>query len=45
MRDYVDDIAEVLTSVVGESAVVFGHSRGGQVAVMVAAAYPSWYVR
>jgi pimeloyl-ACP methyl ester carboxylesterase len=37
VRDYVDDIAEFLTSVVGEPAVLFGHSRGGQVAVMVAA--------
>ena len=37
VRDYVDDIAEFLTSVVGEPAVLFGHSRGAQVAVMVAA--------
>jgi len=40
VRDYVDDIAEFLTSVVAEPAVVFGHSRGGQVAVMVAAEHP-----
>ena len=41
VRDYVDDIAEFLTSVVGEPAVVFGHSRGGEVAVMVAAQHPA----
>jgi pimeloyl-ACP methyl ester carboxylesterase len=37
MRDYADDIIGFLASIVREPAVLFGHSLGGEVAIMVAA--------
>ena len=40
VRDNVADVAAFLNAVVGSRAVVFGHSRGGQVGVMLAAAHP-----
>ncbi len=40
LTDYAEDIAAFLAEVVGEPAVVIGHSLGGEVAVMVAAHYP-----
>ncbi len=40
LRDYAEDTAAFLAGVVGEPAVVFGHSLGGEVAVMVAAEQP-----
>ena len=40
LRDYADDTASFLRAVVREPAVVYGHSLGGEVAVMVAAEHP-----
>jgi pimeloyl-ACP methyl ester carboxylesterase len=40
LQDYVRDIAAFLAGVVGEPAVVYGHSLGGEVAVMLAAQHP-----
>ena len=37
LQDYVDDTAAFLASVVREPAIVYGHSLGGEVAVMLAA--------
>jgi pimeloyl-ACP methyl ester carboxylesterase len=37
LRDYAEDIAAFLADVVREPAVLFGHSLGGEVAIMVAA--------
>ncbi|MDP9359760.1 MAG: alpha/beta hydrolase [Chloroflexota bacterium] len=41
LADYTADTAAFLAKVVGGPAVVFGHSLGGEVAVMVAAQYPA----
>jgi pimeloyl-ACP methyl ester carboxylesterase len=41
VRDYATDIAFLLREVVVEPAVVFGHSRGGEIAVMLAAREPA----
>jgi pimeloyl-ACP methyl ester carboxylesterase len=41
LRDYAEDTAAFLSEVVREPAVVFGHSLGGEVAVMVAAHHPA----
>lgn len=41
LRDYVRDTAAFLAGVVREPAVVYGHSLGGEVAVMLAAEYPA----
>lgn len=40
LADYAEDIVAFLTGVVREPAVVYGHSLGGEVAVMVAAHHP-----
>jgi len=40
LTDYVEDVAAFLSKVVGEPAVVFGHSLGGEIAVMTAAFHP-----
>jgi pimeloyl-ACP methyl ester carboxylesterase len=40
LRDYVADIAAFLQQVVEPPAVLFGHSLGGHVAILVAACYP-----
>lgn len=40
LRDYVGDVACFLMEVVGEPAIVYGHSLGGEVGVMLAADYP-----
>src|ERR1700694_5332534 len=40
LQDYVRDIAAFLEGVVGEPAVVYGHSLGGEVAVMLAPQHP-----
>src|SRR4051812_25038758 len=40
LRDYVPDIARFLEHVVEDKAVLYGHSLGGEVAVMLAAHYP-----
>ncbi|HLZ31435.1 MAG TPA: alpha/beta hydrolase [Chloroflexota bacterium] len=40
LRDYVRDTAVFLAGVVREPAVVYGHSLGGEVGVMLAAEYP-----
>jgi pimeloyl-ACP methyl ester carboxylesterase len=40
LPDYVGDIAAFLERVVGEPAVVYGHSLGGEVGVMLAARHP-----
>jgi len=40
LRDYVPDIARFLEHVVRDKAIVYGHSLGGEVAVMLAAQYP-----
>ncbi len=40
LRDYVPDVATFLERVVGEPAVVYGHSLGGEVGAMLAAQYP-----
>jgi pimeloyl-ACP methyl ester carboxylesterase len=40
IEDYAEDVAAFLREIVGEPAVLFGHSLGGQVAVMVASRYP-----
>jgi pimeloyl-ACP methyl ester carboxylesterase len=39
--DYADDIAAFLEHVVGESAILLGHSLGGEIAMIVAALHPS----
>jgi pimeloyl-ACP methyl ester carboxylesterase len=41
LRDYADDIAGFLAEVVREPSMLFGHSLGGEIAVMVAAEHPS----
>jgi pimeloyl-ACP methyl ester carboxylesterase len=41
LRDYVRDTAAFLEGVVGEPAVVYGHSMGGEVGVMLAAQQPT----
>lgn len=41
LTDYVADIAAFLTGVVGAPTVVFGHSLGGEIAVMLAARHPA----
>jgi pimeloyl-ACP methyl ester carboxylesterase len=40
LRDYVRDTAAFLDGVVGEPAVIYGHSLGGEVGVMLAAEHP-----
>jgi pimeloyl-ACP methyl ester carboxylesterase len=40
LTDYVADIATFLDRVVGGPAMLFGHSLGGEIAVMVAALHP-----
>ena len=40
LRDYAEDTAAFLSGVVRAPAVVYGHSLGGEVAVMVAAHHP-----
>ncbi|MFL5760700.1 MAG: alpha/beta fold hydrolase [Thermomicrobiales bacterium] len=40
LRDYAEDIADFLVEVVRDEAVLFGHSLGGEVAIMVAAEHP-----
>jgi pimeloyl-ACP methyl ester carboxylesterase len=40
LRDYVADIASFLSEVVKDRAVIYGHSLGGEVAVMLAALHP-----
>jgi pimeloyl-ACP methyl ester carboxylesterase len=40
LHDYVRDTAALLAGVVAEPAVVYGHSLGGEVGVMLAARYP-----
>jgi pimeloyl-ACP methyl ester carboxylesterase len=40
LRDYVPDIARFLEHVVADKAVLYGHSLGGEVAVMLAALHP-----
>jgi pimeloyl-ACP methyl ester carboxylesterase len=40
LHDYVTDMAAVLEQVVSEPAVIFGHSLGGEVGVMLAAHHP-----
>lgn len=41
LRHYASDIAAFLAEVVREPAILYGHSLGGEVAVMVAAEHPS----
>src|SRR5262245_31681431 len=41
LRDYARDIAAFLAEVVREPAVLYGHSLGGEIAVMVAAEHPT----
>jgi pimeloyl-ACP methyl ester carboxylesterase len=41
LRDYVRDTAAFVAGAVGESAIVYGHSLGGEVGVMLAAEHPS----
>ena len=41
LRDYAKDTAAFLEDAVQEPAVVYGHSLGGEVAVMVAAHHPA----
>jgi pimeloyl-ACP methyl ester carboxylesterase len=41
VRDYVQDIVLLLQQVVGEPAIVYGHSLGGEVAVMMAGLHPA----
>ena len=40
LQDYVGDIASFLSEVVKDRAVIYGHSLGGEVAVMLAALHP-----
>jgi pimeloyl-ACP methyl ester carboxylesterase len=40
LRDYAADIAAFLQQVVKSPAVLFGHSLGGHIAILVAACYP-----
>src|SRR5262245_41420705 len=40
VRDYVGDVAFLIRQRIGEPSIVFGHSRGGEVAVMLAALEP-----
>ena len=40
LRDYAADITAFLEQVVQQPAVLFGHSLGGQVAILIAAWYP-----
>ncbi len=40
LRDYVADTAQFLTHVVAEPAILYGHSLGGEVGIMVAAEHP-----
>jgi pimeloyl-ACP methyl ester carboxylesterase len=40
VRDYVGDVAFLIRRRIGEPSVVYGHSRGGEVAVMLAALEP-----
>jgi pimeloyl-ACP methyl ester carboxylesterase len=40
LRDYADDIVAFLREVVHEPAALYGHSLGGEVALMAAASYP-----
>jgi pimeloyl-ACP methyl ester carboxylesterase len=40
LRDYVSDTSEFLEQVVAAPAVIYGHSLGGEVAIMVAATRP-----
>jgi pimeloyl-ACP methyl ester carboxylesterase len=40
LRDYVRDISAFLAGAVGSPAVVYGHSMGGEVGVMLAAEHP-----
>jgi len=40
LRDYVRDTAAFLAGVVGQPAIVYGHSLGGEVGVMLAAEQP-----
>ena len=41
IRDYAEDIRAFLTAISGP-AVIFGHSLGGMIALMVASQYPKW---
>ena len=40
LEDYVEDIASFLQGIVQRPAVLFGHSLGGQIALLVAAQHP-----
>ncbi len=40
LKDYVADIVSFLEQVVEEPAILFGHSLGGHIAILVAAQYP-----
>lgn len=40
LKDYVADIVSFLEKVVQEPAILFGHSLGGQIAILIAAWYP-----
>lgn len=40
LQDFADDVATFLNNVVGEPAVILGHSLGGMVALMVAGQHP-----
>ncbi|MBV9650921.1 MAG: alpha/beta hydrolase [Pseudonocardiales bacterium] len=40
LHEMADNLAELLEEVVGQPAVIFGHSHGGQVALVLAGAYP-----
>lgn len=41
IEDYVSDVSSFMTSVINEPAIIFGHSLGGMIGIMVAAYNPS----
>ena len=41
LRDYAGDVAAFLQALAPEPAILYGHSLGGEVAVMVAAEHPA----